>query len=127
MSSLFYKTLLIDLSKHLEMRPLAFDAQGICNLIIDETFALKLVCNDIHERLLVIGLLELPKEPPLQRLLSGALNPMVTAGPGLGWDERSGLYFGYQSIPREKVSVPALIREIAALVEWIKVWRDMRP
>lgn len=127
MSGLFYKTLLIDLSKHLEMQPLAFDAQGICNLVIDETFALKLLCNDVHERLLLMGLLELPKNPPLQRLLGGALNPMVTAGPGLGWDERSGLYFAYQSISREKVSVPTVIREIAALVEWIKRWRDIHP
>ncbi|MFJ4142014.1 CesT family type III secretion system chaperone [Pseudomonas sp. NPDC089734] len=127
MSGLFYKTLLIDLSKRLEMRPLAFDAQGICNLVIDETFALKLICNDVHERLLIIGLLELPKDPPLQRLLGGALNPMLTAGPGLGWDERSGLYFAYQSIPREKLSVPVLMREIATMVEWLKSWRDIRP
>ncbi|EJM06913.1 Tir chaperone protein (CesT) [Pseudomonas sp. GM102] len=126
MSGLFYKTLLKDLSTALEMQPLAFDARGMCDLIIDDTYPLKLACNDPHQRLLLIGLLETPKDLPLQRLLGGALNPLVSAGPGLGWDAGSGLYFAYQSIAREKASVAVLMREIATLIDWIKGWREAR-
>lgn len=126
MNGLFYKTLLNDLSTALEMQRLAFDARGMCDLIVDDTYPLKLSCNAPHRRLLLIGLLEPPKELPLQRLLEGALNPLVSAGPGLGWDAGSGLYFAYQSISREKLSVTVLIHEIATLIDWIKSWREAR-
>ncbi|WP_260954379.1 type III secretion system chaperone [Pseudomonas citri] len=126
MAGLFYKTLLKDLSTTLEMQPLVFDDRGMCDLLIDNDYPLKLACNDPQQRLLLIGLLEPPKDLPLQRLLGGALNPLVSAGPGLGWDAGSGLYFAYQSITREKASVAVLMREIATLIDWIKGWREVR-
>lgn len=126
MSSLFYKTLLDDFSRCMEMPALAFDDKGACNMIIDKAFALTLLRDDTHQRLLLIGLLEPHEDLPLQRLLAGALNPLVNAGPGIGWDEQSGLYHAYQSIPREKVSVEMLKLEIAGLVEWMKCWREAR-
>ncbi|MCJ2370406.1 type III secretion system chaperone [Pseudomonas sp. RGM 3321] len=124
MSNLFYKTLLDDLSRSLDMQPLAFDDHGACNMIIDNTFALTLLCDHARERLLLIGLLETPEDIPQQRLLAGALNPLLNAGPGLGLDEKSGLYHAYQSIPREKLGVPTLKREIASLLEWMRSWRE---
>ncbi|WLG48085.1 CesT family type III secretion system chaperone [Pseudomonas sp. FP1742] len=126
MNDLLYKTLLKDLSAALDMQPLAFDGRGMCDLIVNGDYPLKLACNDLHQRLLLIGLLETPKDLPLQRLLGGALNPLVSAGPGLGWDAGSGLYFAYQSIAREKLSVAVLMREIATLCDWIKGWREAR-
>ncbi|KPY75747.1 MULTISPECIES: CesT family type III secretion system chaperone [Pseudomonas syringae group] len=101
MKSLFYKTLLDDFSRCMNMAPLVFDDKGACNIIIDKTFAVTLRCDGIHQRLLLIGLLEPSKDIPLQLLLTGALNPLVNAGPGIGWDEHSELYYAYQSIPQE--------------------------
>ncbi|MBI6798112.1 type III secretion system chaperone [Pseudomonas syringae] len=126
MSNLFYKTLLDDFSQGMKMQPLRFDGKGACNMIIDDTFALTLLRDDARERLLLIGLLDPPEDLPLQRLLAGALNPLVSAGPGLGWDEQSELYHAYQSIPREKATAQTLKSEIAALVEWMRQWRDVR-
>lgn len=116
MSNLFYKTLLDDFSRSLEMQPLVFDENGACNMVIDNTFPLKLLCDYAHERLLLIGLLETPEDMPAQRLLAGALNPLFNAGPGLGLDEKNGLYYAYQIIPREKLGVSTLKREIAGLL-----------
>ncbi|KPX76174.1 Type III chaperone protein ShcA [Pseudomonas syringae pv. coriandricola] len=124
MSNLFYKTLLDDFSRSLEMQPLVFDDHGTCNMIIDNTFALTLSCDYARERLLLIGLLEPHKDIPQHCLLAGALNPLLNAGPGLGLDEKSGLYHAYQSIPREKLSVPTLKREMAGLLEWMRGWRE---
>ncbi|MCF5708733.1 type III chaperone protein ShcA [Pseudomonas syringae] len=126
MSSLFYKTVLDEFSRSMDMPPLAFDDKGACNMIIDKSFLLTLLCDDTHQRLLLVGLLEPSDDIPLQRLLAGALNPLVNAGPGIGWDEHTDLYHAYQSISQEKVSVSTLRCEIAGMVEWMKCWRTAR-
>ncbi|MEQ4320452.1 type III secretion system chaperone [Pseudomonas syringae] len=126
MSNLLYQTMLTDLSTSLAMQPLTFNDQGACDLMIDEDIALKMVCDQTHQWLLLIGLMDVSPDLPLRTLLSGALNPLVNDGPGLGWDAGSDLYFAFKAVPREKVSVVTLKHEIAALVEWIRTWRDAR-
>lgn len=124
MTDRLYKTVLADLSTSLTMQPLMFDDTGACDVVVDEEIALKVVVDPVFQRLLLIGLMDISPDLPLQRLLSGALNPLFNDGPGLGWHAGSELYIGFKAIPREKVSVVTLKQAIAELVEWIKTWRD---
>lgn len=122
MSDLFYRTLFRDLAGLLDMAPFEPNAAGVCELMLNRRMPLTLVCDDENSRLLLIGLVNLPKSFPAGLLLSAALNPLHTAGPGIGVDQATGLCMAWQILLRQTLSAGQVFNALQALVAWVEQW-----
>lgn len=125
MSDLLYQTLFRDLAGLLTMAPFGPNAAGVCELILNDRIPITLVRDDENDRLLIVGLINLPDDFPPKLLLNAAMNPLQTGGPGLGVDEETGLCMGWQTLLRPTLNAKQVLKTIEVLVQWIEQWEQL--
>lgn len=119
----FYARLLREFGADVGVEGLAFNEDGVCAFVVDNSVYCALAYMDNDDSLTMLCELpgeraEMSSEAHLARLAETSLNSLAGEAPSIGWDDSEGKWIAFRRLPRRSFTAEMLAETFSEFVIW---------